>query len=75
MVSAHSCYTPRTVSNLSAHLAARPIESRTLIEISPVLLFTSDEYAEHGRHTVLDHYTFRWRDGRMALALGLGKTF
>ncbi|KAI0726233.1 hypothetical protein C8Q72DRAFT_847416 [Fomitopsis betulina] len=55
--------------------ASRHIEPRTLIEISPVLLFTSAEYAEHGRHTVLDHYTFRWRDGRMALALGLGSLF
>ena len=25
-----------------------------------------------GRHTVLDHYTFKWTEGRMALALGLG---
>jgi tRNA-specific adenosine deaminase 3 len=24
---------------------------------------------------VLDHYTFKWRDGRMALALGLGSLF
>ncbi|KAI0274210.1 cytidine deaminase-like protein [Russula aff. rugulosa BPL654] len=26
-------------------------------------------------HTILDHYTFKWRDGRMALALGLGSLF
>ena len=44
----------------------------TLLEISPALLFSTDEYESHGRHTVLDHYTFKWRDGRMALALGLG---
>ena len=25
-----------------------------------------------GKHTVLDHYTFKWTDGRMVLALGLG---
>lgn len=25
-----------------------------------------------GKHTILDHYTFKWTDGRMALALGLG---
>lgn len=37
-----------------------------------MLLFGKEEYQEHGRHTVLDHYTFVWRDGRMALALGLG---
>lgn len=38
-----------------------------------MLLFSSQEYEEHGRHTVLDHYTFKWRDGRLALALGLGE--
>jgi len=43
-----------------------------LLEISPALLFSAEEYDAHGRHTVLGHYTFKWRDGRMALALGLG---
>ena len=43
-----------------------------MIEISPALLFNKEEYAEHGKHTILDHYTFKWPDGRMALALGLG---
>lgn len=28
-----------------------------------------------GKHTVPDPYTFKWPDGRMALALGLGTTF
>ncbi|KAF8194232.1 cytidine deaminase-like protein [Pholiota molesta] len=28
-----------------------------------------------GKHTVLDHYTFKWPEGRMALALGLGSLF
>ncbi|KAH9911503.1 uncharacterized protein B0H18DRAFT_892713 [Fomitopsis serialis] len=55
--------------------AARTLEPRTVVEISPVLLFSKAEYEEHGRHTLLDHYTFRWRDGRMALALGLGSLF
>jgi tRNA-specific adenosine deaminase 3 len=53
-------------------LASRPIEQNTVIEISPVLLFSRDEYAKYGRHTVLDHYAFKWPDGQMALALGLG---
>ena len=44
----------------------------TLLEISPALLFSAEEYEAHGRYTALDHYTFKWRDGRMALALGLG---
>lgn len=52
--------------------ASYAIPAWTTIEISPVLLFSSEEYELHGRHTILDHYTFKWRDGRMALALGLG---
>ena len=46
-----------------------------MIEISPVLLFSKQEYDDHGKHTLLDHYTFNWRDGRMALALGLGTSY
>jgi hypothetical protein len=37
-----------------------------------VLLFEQREYEEHGRFTLLDRYTFKWGDGRMALPLGLG---
>ncbi|KAI0632465.1 hypothetical protein C8Q77DRAFT_1074420 [Trametes polyzona] len=44
--------------------ATREIPSQTLIDVSPVLLFGADEYEAHGRYTVLDHYTFKWRDGR-----------
>ncbi|KIM65787.1 hypothetical protein SCLCIDRAFT_112074 [Scleroderma citrinum Foug A] len=55
--------------------ASRAIPARTIIEVSPVLLFAKDEYNAHGRHTLLDHYAFNWRDGRMALPLGLGSLF
>ncbi|KIJ64466.1 hypothetical protein HYDPIDRAFT_45162, partial [Hydnomerulius pinastri MD-312] len=55
--------------------ASRIIPAQTVIEISPVLLFTKEEYENHGKHTLLNHYTFNWRDGRMALALGLGSLF
>ncbi|KAI0290872.1 hypothetical protein BC826DRAFT_1024648, partial [Russula brevipes] len=55
--------------------ASKAIPACTLLEISPALLFSAEEYEAHGRHTVLDHYTFKWRDGRMALALGLGSLF
>ncbi|XP_006462692.1 hypothetical protein AGABI2DRAFT_49784, partial [Agaricus bisporus var. bisporus H97] len=55
--------------------ASKPIPRNTTIEISPVLLFTKSEYEEHGKYTLLDHYTFVWPDGRMALALGLGSLF
>ena len=54
------------------HKASRDLPRNELVEISPVLLFSAEEYEAHGKHTVLDHYTFKWRDGRMALALGLG---
>lgn len=52
--------------------ASRKIQKQTVIEISPVLFFGKEEYEDFGKHTVLDHYTFNWKDGRMALALGLG---
>ncbi|KAI9465019.1 hypothetical protein BJY52DRAFT_1209858 [Lactarius psammicola] len=55
--------------------ASRAIPAYTLLEISPALLFSSEEYEAHGRHTVLDRHSFRWKDGRMALALGLGSLF
>lgn len=55
--------------------ATDAIEANTVVERSPVLLFGKDEYEAHGRHTLLDHYTFKWKDGRMALALGLGSLF
>ncbi|KAH9949884.1 hypothetical protein B0H21DRAFT_72779 [Amylocystis lapponica] len=55
--------------------ASRDMDAHVVIEISPVLLFTSAEYEAHGKHTILDHYTFVWRDGRFALALGLGSLF
>jgi tRNA-specific adenosine deaminase 3 len=53
-------------------IASREFVRGEVIEISPVLLFSAEEYGMHGKYTVLDHYTFNWRDGRMALALGLG---
>lgn len=61
-----------TTDFLVLEAASHAIPAWTTIEISPVLLLSSEEYELHGRHTVLDHYTFKWRDGRMALALGLG---
>ncbi|KAJ6512192.1 cytidine deaminase-like protein [Mycena vitilis] len=55
--------------------AAREIPSRTVVESSPVLLLGKEEYETHGRFTILDHYTFKWKNGAMALALGLGSLF
>ena len=55
-------------------IASRNIPGQTVIDVSPILYFSKDEYEAHGKHTILDHYTFKCRDGRMALALGLGTT-
>ncbi|KAG0035174.1 hypothetical protein BGZ81_000095 [Podila clonocystis] len=51
-----------------------PIPARTTIDLSPILLFPTQEYTHHGQFTQLDHYTYRWLGG-MALALGLGSMF
>ena len=51
------------------------IKRNTLVEISPVLLFAPEEYKTHGQYTVLDHYTYVWKGGQFALALGLGSMF
>jgi hypothetical protein len=61
-----------TRASYQISIASKPMPAYTLLEINPALLFSAEEYEAHGRHTVLDHYTFKWRDGRMALALGLG---
>ncbi|KAJ1935736.1 hypothetical protein GGF37_005879 [Kickxella alabastrina] len=53
----------------------KAISSGTLVNISPVLVFGRTEYADHGRHTQLDHYTYCWKDSGYALALGLGSMF
>ncbi|KAK7048268.1 histone-lysine methyltransferase Set7, partial [Favolaschia claudopus] len=55
--------------------AAQAIPAHILVESSPVLLLEKEEYEQHGRFTVLDHYTFKWKNGRMALALGIGSLF
>lgn len=69
------CYVKEIQDKGRGVFASRAIPAQTVIETSPVLLFTKDEYETHGKYTLLDHYTFNWRDGRMALALGLGSLF
>ncbi|KAI5986213.1 hypothetical protein EDD15DRAFT_2582067 [Pisolithus albus] len=69
------CYVKEVRGKGRGVFASHAIPPQTIIETSPVLLFAKDEYERHGRHTLLDHYTFNWRDGRMALALGMGSLF
>jgi len=61
-----------TLDFIEQRVASQSIPGQTIIDISPVLLFDQEEYEAHGKYTTLDHYTFKWRDGIMALALGLG---
>ena len=65
-IQSHRLFSCRTI------LASREIAAHVVIEISPVIVFTSNEYDVHGKHTIVDHYTFKWKDG-FALALGLGE--
>ena len=55
--------------------AASFISRSSVIDDSHVLLFQPDEWEQHGKYTILQHYTFRWREGQFALALGVGSLF
>ncbi|CAB40784.1 Histone lysine methyltransferase Set7 [Schizosaccharomyces pombe] len=55
--------------------ALEPIPAQTCIEISPVLMFSKEEYEQHGQYTVLNEYTYVWSEGKQGLALGLGSMF
>ncbi|KAI8639680.1 hypothetical protein BD408DRAFT_420909 [Parasitella parasitica] len=76
---------PLTQHRLSLELKSHPVRGRgvftrellernVLVEISPILFFNAEEYANHGKYTVLDQYTYCWPGG-FALALGLGSMF
>ncbi|EEB08338.1 histone lysine methyltransferase Set7 [Schizosaccharomyces japonicus yFS275] len=51
------------------------IPCQQCIEISPVIVFSEDEYAKHGQYTVLNEFTYFWKGKNQALALGLGSLF
>ncbi|KAL2401088.1 hypothetical protein ABEF95_010256 [Exophiala dermatitidis] len=60
--------------------ATQDIPSGTVIEVSPVLIFSEEEVENHTQYTRLQHYTYYWpsESGRtmtQALALGLGSMF
>lgn len=57
--------------------ARESIPADTLIEVSPVLIVTNDEYKLHTLNkTIFESYLFTWsRAGDYALALGLGSLF
>ncbi|KAJ7147514.1 hypothetical protein C8R43DRAFT_1088552 [Mycena crocata] len=74
-ISQPPCVVKRSEGKGRGVFAARAIVSQTVVESSPVLLFNKEEYENHGRFTILDQYTFKWKNGNMALALGLGSLF
>ena len=50
------------------------IPAGSLVEESPVLVFSKEEWEDRARHTLLQHYTFVWgKQGSMAIALGMGE--
>mmetsp|Transcript_13476 Transcript_13476/g.37184 ORF Transcript_13476/g.37184 Transcript_13476/m.37184 type:complete len:169 (-) Transcript_13476:174-680(-) len=51
------------------------IPPRSLIHTAPCLLVGKEEYANHGRHTILEHYLFNASGGDKLLALGYGSLF
>lgn len=61
--------------------AKTPIPKDTIIETSPVLVFTPLEVENHTTHTSLAHYTYYWPSPTgsgpqsQAIALGLGSMF
>ncbi|RMZ92286.1 hypothetical protein DV736_g469, partial [Chaetothyriales sp. CBS 134916] len=61
--------------------ASQRIEQGTVIDTSPVLIFSEAEVKNHLEHTCLNHYTYNWpspinsRNTTQALALGLGSLF
>ncbi|EXJ79816.1 hypothetical protein A1O3_08101 [Capronia epimyces CBS 606.96] len=60
--------------------ATQDIPRSTVVDVSPVLIFSEDEVENHTKHTRLQHYTYYWpsESGRtmtQALALGLGSMF
>lgn len=61
-----------TVQVIDCSSATRGILPGTLIDVSPVLLFSKEDYDAYAKKTVIDDYAFVWGDGRMALVLGLG---
>ncbi|TYJ57619.1 hypothetical protein B9479_001701 [Cryptococcus floricola] len=78
---------PQPINPLSLHLLPHPqrgngvftdraIPAGTVIEESPVLLFSKEEWEEKGLDdTVLGSYGFCWSGGGMGLGLGLASLF
>ncbi|KAK5945030.1 hypothetical protein PMZ80_002233 [Knufia obscura] len=62
--------------------ASQYISKGTILEVSPVLIFSPEEVEKHTAQTVLQHYTYYWPNPSnpkgpqtQAIALGLGSMF
>ncbi|MHC0037091.1 SET domain-containing protein [Pseudoneobacillus sp. C159] len=57
--------------------AARPIKKGERFEISPVIIFSKEEWEKHLKETKLYNYVYYWREASdyMAIALGYGSLF
>jgi len=55
--------------------ALHDIQPRTLLHVAPCIEIKQQEYQNHMRHTVLEHYLFNASAGNKLLALGHGSLF
>ena len=55
--------------------ATQDIAPRTLLHAAPCLHITKEEYENHMKHTILEHYLFNGPGGSKLLALGDGSLF
>jgi hypothetical protein len=55
--------------------ATQNIPPRTVIHVAPCLPVRQDEYENHMRFTILEHYLFNDSGGNKLLALGYGSLF
>eukprot|EP00937_MAST-01D_sp_MAST-1D-sp2_P002126 g2126.t1 len=56
-------------------VAMRAVKRGTFLLRAPCLRVPMQEYQEHAKHTILEHYVFSTRSGDMLVALGWGSLF
>jgi SET domain-containing protein len=71
MILPHLFIAPSVEKKGKGVFTSKSIKANTVIEISPVLVFTVKEGREIEK-TTLYHYVFEWGDSRRLTALGLG---
>lgn len=56
-------YIDPVLARMDVRIQNVPFIRYTLSQVCPVLVLSGEEYARHGAHTVLSHYTFNWPGG------------